>query len=258
MAARKDQTIAEKLKNLYELQLIDSELDEIEILKGELPKEVEDLEDRIAGLETRVERTQNTIDGLEKEINKHEGNIQTAKTLIERYEAQMDNVKNNREYEALMKEQEMQRLEIQLSEKKIKEAKYKIETKKEAFDEVVNYLKRHQTELEKKNEELKEVVKDTDKKEKQLKKKSDSARKKVEDRLLKAYDKIRSTYRNGLAVVTVERESCGGCYNMVPPQTQLEIGLRKKIIACEHCGRILVDDHILHDEEVPAEKEEKA
>jgi predicted nucleic acid-binding Zn-ribbon protein len=251
MAARKEQSIDEKLKNLYLLQLIDSELDEIEVLKGELPKEVEDLEDRIAGLETRLARVQGQAEDLEKEIRQHDVNIETAKTLIERYEGQMDNVKNNREYEALMKEQEMQRLEIQLSNKKIKAAHEKIETKQLAIDEIAAVLEKNKSELERKKVELTEVIKDTDKKEKQLCKKSDTARKSVVSRLLTAYDKIRSTYRNGLAVVTVERESCGGCFNMVPPQTKLEIGLRKKIIACEHCGRILVDDDVLQDQ--PAE-----
>jgi len=145
----------------------------------------------------------------------------------------------------------MQRLEIQLSNKKIKAAHEKIETKQLAIDEIAAVLEKNKSELERKKVELTEVIKDTDKKEKQLRKKSDTARKSVDSRLLTAYDKIRSTYRNGLAVVTVERESCGGCFNMVPPQTKLEIGLRKKIIACEHCGRILVDDDVLQDQ--PAE-----
>jgi len=194
------------------LQQIDSKVDEIQILKGELPIEVSDLEDEIAGLETRMRRMEEGIDDLEGGISKHSANIREAEGLIARYTAQMDNVKNNREYEALMKELEMQKLEIQLSEKAI-------------------------------------IVK-TEKDEEKLRKKSDRARKKISERLLNSYNRIRSNYRNGMAVVTVERNSCGGCFNQIPPQVQMEIATHNNIIACEHCGRILIDETSLNE---PAE-----
>jgi predicted nucleic acid-binding Zn-ribbon protein len=161
-----------------------------------------------------------------------------------------DNVKNNREYEALTKELEMQRLDIQLSEKKIREARVNMEGRQAVLDSTKERLDGKKADLERKKVELQAIQEKTEKEEEKLRKKSDKARKKIEERLLKAYNKIRSSYRNGLAVVTVARESCGGCFNHVPPQLQLEIGMRKKIIACEHCGRILVDQHIL--EEAPA------
>jgi hypothetical protein len=240
-------TIADKLKNMYELQLIDSQIDEIQILKGELPIEVSDLEDDIAGLETRISRLENTVKGLEDEISKHQANITEANALIERYEKQMDNVKNNREYDALSKEIEMQRLEIQLSNKKIKGTKEEAFKKEETLKATQERLASKQADLKTKKVELEQIIEKTDKDEKKLSGLSAKAREKVEDRLMRAYDKIRSNYRNGLAVVTVERDACGGCFNQIPPQMQLEISQRKKIIACEHCGRILVDDALVEE-----------
>ena len=245
MAAKKELTVEEKLKQLYELQLIDNELTELHILKGELPMEVKDLEDEIAGLETRLNRVENQIGDQDAEINRHKANIEEANNLIARYTTQLDNVKNNREYEALTKELEMQRLEIQLSEKRMREADVIIEKKKETQVETKGRLEQKQKDLETKKVELKKISEDTEKQEKKLLKESDGLRKNIEDRLLKAYDRTRKSYRNGLAVVPVERNSCGGCFNHVPPQMQLEIGMRKKIIVCEHCGRILVDGNIL-------------
>ena len=252
---KKEVSVEDNLKKLYNLQLIDSEIDEIGVLKGELPIEVSDLEDAIGGLETRVNRVQGNIDNLKKDIAHHEGKIKESEALIKRYTKQMDEVKNNREYDALTKEQELQRLEIQLSEKKINEAKQSIDLKKESLSGTKAKLKQKKKDLEVKKVELKEIIEKTEKKEKSLIKKSATAKKSVEDRLLKAYEKIRSTYRNGLAVVTVERESCGGCFNKIPPQVQLEIGLHKKIIVCEHCGRILIDDSILNPEKKKEEVE---
>lgn len=240
-------TVAEKLKNMFELQLIDSQIDEIQILKGELPIEVSDLEDDIAGLETRISRLENTVKDLDDEVNKHQANINEANALIERYEKQMDNVKNNREYDALTKEIEMQRLEIQLSNKKIKATKEEMFKKEETLKATQDRLTSKQADLKTKKVELEQIIEKTDKDEKKLRALSDKAREKVEERLMRSYDKIRNSYRNGLAVVTVERDACGGCFNQIPPQMQLEIAQRKKIIACEHCGRILVDD-ILVDE----------
>ena len=244
-------TVAEKLKQLYNLQLIDSEIDEISILKGELPMEVSDLEDEIAGLETRKGRLQNNIETMEADLAKHKTNIKEAESLISKYEKQMDNVKNNREYDALSKELEMQRLEIQLSEKRGREGGAQFTAKKETLKNTEIRLKSKQGALAEKKVELEKIIAKTEKEEEKLKKQSTKAKKRIEDRLMKSYNKLRGAYRNGVAVATVQRDSCGGCFNQVQPQVQLEIGGRKKIIACEHCGRILVDENIL--EALPAE-----
>ena len=241
----KELTVAEKLKQLYELQLVDSDIGGIEILKGELPMEVKDLEDEIAGLGTRVNRLKKDIEGVNYDIGKHEANIKESESLIERYNRQMDNVKNNREYDALSKELELQKLEIQLSEKKIREFKKGLEGKEETLKAAIARYEGKEKDLEIKKVELEKIQEKTEKDEEKLIRKSERIRKKIEDRLLKAYDKVRSTYRNRLGVVTVSRDSCGGCFNKIPPQLQMEIGNRKKIIACEHCGRVLVDDDIL-------------
>lgn len=243
-------TVAEKLRQLYELQLIDSQIDEIEILKGELPIEVSDLEDDIAGLVTRINRLSGTVQDLQGEIARHQANMEEAATLIERYQHQMDNVKNNREFEALSKEIELQKLEIQLSEKKIRQIKVDLENKQGTLDATEERKERQEKALVTKKVELGQIIEKTEKEEEKLRKKSERARKNIEERLIRAYDKVRKTYRNGLSVVTVERDSCGGCFNKIPPQMQLEISMRKKIIACEHCGRILVDDYILEDKQV--------
>jgi len=243
--AANELSVAEKLKQLYELQLIDSEIDEISILKGELPMEVKDLEDEIAGLETRKGRLQTNIDHLEGELGKHKSNIKEAEALIAKYEKQMDNVKNNREYDALSKELEMQRLEVQLSEKRSREGTSQVGAKKETLKNTDARLKSKQEALAEKKVELEKIIVKTEKEEAKLKKQSDKAQKGIEDRLMKSYNKLRGAYRNGVAVATVQRDACGGCFNQVPPQIQLEISSRKKIIACEHCGRILVDDEIL-------------
>ena len=250
----KDLTVAEKLKNMYELQTIDSELSKIEVLKGELPMEVDDLEDEIEGLETRIRKMEHELDDINDERSRHEANIREANALIERYDRQLNDVKNDREYDALTKELEMQKLEIQLSEKRIGEAEVKFRGKDETLKSTVERRDQKIKDLETKRVELKEIIADTEKEEDKLRKRSTKARKSIEDRLLKPYDKIRRSYRNGLAVVTVERDSCGGCFNKIPPQVQLEITQRKKIIACEHCGRILVDDYIMDvGKEKPAE-----
>jgi predicted nucleic acid-binding Zn-ribbon protein len=250
----KELTVAEKLKLLYELQLIDSQMDEVEVLKGELPMEVRDLEDEIAGLETRLRKLQNGVDDVEGELSRYNMTILESNALIERYKKQMDNVRNNREHDALSKEIELQELEIQLAEKRIREAKQNLEAKQGTLEASQKRLDAKKENLVAKQEELKKIIEKTEKEEEKLKRKSDRARKKIEERLLKAYDKVRKSYRNGLSVVTVSRNSCGGCFNKVPPQQQLELGMRKKIIACEHCGRVLVDDDILMvGKEEPAE-----
>lgn len=249
MADTKDLTISEKLTDLYNLQLIDSQIDEIAILRGELPIEVKDLEDEIEGLNTRINNMGDAVKELEDTNLKHNTNIKDAEALITKYEKQLDDVKNNREYDALQKEIELQKLEIQLSNKRIKELGSKTELKKGTFEEAKEKLKVKDKELETKKVELEKILEKTNKQEAKLVKESTKAKKKIEERLLKAYDKVRTAYRNGLAVVTVERNSCGGCYNKIPPQLQLEISQRKKIIACEHCGRILVDDKLLETPE---------
>lgn len=242
--ATKEMTVAEKLLALNELQNIDSKIDEIQILKGELPMEVQDLEDELEGLNTRIKNLEKAVHAYEEEIAGYKGKAKEAETLILRYEAQQDNVKNNREFEALMKEIELQRLEIQLSAKKVKSSEVLIEEKRTVLNEAKEASVKKVKELEDKKVELERIIKETDKEENSLAKKSESSRKNIEDRLLRAYDKIRTNYRNGLAVVSIERNSCGGCFNMIPPQVQLEIAQRKKIIVCEHCGRILVDPEL--------------
>lgn len=251
--ATTEKTVEEKMRELYLLQQIDSKIDEIEILKGELPMEVADLEDEIAGLETRINRLEGQVKDLQLEITRHDNNIRESEQLILRYEDQMNNVKNNREYEALMKETEMQRLEIQLSDKKAGSAQRELETRQEALGMTREKQAAKQELLGVKQEELKAIIAKTEKDEKKLRRQSDKARKGIEARLLRGYDKIRNTYRNGLSVVTVERNACGGCYNAIPPQQQLEISQRKRIIICEHCNRILVDQNI--DQEAPVEAE---
>jgi predicted nucleic acid-binding Zn-ribbon protein len=245
MAAVKEQSIADKLRTLYALQQIDSKIDEITVLKGELPMEVSDLEDEISGLNIRLKKLDNSIAEIDQEIARHNANIKDSEALIVRYEKQLDNVKNNREFEALTKEIELQRLEIQLSQKKIREANASRETKKESLDGIQGKLDQRLKDVESKKVELQKIIEKTEKEEVKLAKDSDKARKDIEDRLLASYDKIRKTYRNGLAVVTVARGACGGCFNRIPPQMQIEIGVMKKIIACEHCGRVLVDENII-------------
>lgn len=254
----KELTVAEKLKLIYELQLVDSKVDEIEILKGELPMEVRDLEDEIAGLQTRVRRLSENVEDLEGEMSRHNMNIMEANGLIARYEKQMDNVKNNREYEALQKELELQRLEIQLSEKKMKETNVVLEAKQETLKAAQDRVSGKKGDLELKQVELEKIIVKTEKEEEKLKKRSERAKKKIDARIYKAYNKVRTSYRNGLAVVQVSRNSCGGCFNQVPPQLHLEIGNRKKIITCEHCGRILVDDYILDVGKEPKVAKEEA
>jgi len=248
MAAVKDQSIVEKLKEIYSLQQIDSKIDEISILKGELPMEVSDLEDEILGLQTRLSKVENSLSEVENEILRHNTNIKEAEALIERYTMQLDNVKNNREFDALTKEIELQKLEIQLSQKKIKDIGGLKESKETDIVKIKEKLGQREKDLENKKVELQKIIEKTEKEEVKLLKESDKARKKIEERILLSYDKIRKTYRNGLAVATVQRGACGGCFNSIPPQMQIEISMMKKIIACEHCGRVLIDENFLFNE----------
>ncbi len=240
----KDVSVEQKLVALYSLQQIDSQIDKIRIIRGELPLEVQDLEDEIEGLETRITKFNNEIEVLNDAITDKETAIKNSNALIKKYEEQLMNVRNNREYDALSKEVEFQKLEIELSEKRIKEAKYKIELLKAEAEQAQAKLDERKQDLEAKKDELDGIVEETKKDELALQKKSESNEKFIEDRLLTAYKRIRKNALNGLAVVQIERDACGGCFNKIPPQHQLDIKLHKKIIVCEYCGRILVDSDI--------------
>jgi uncharacterized protein len=237
-------TVEEKLKALFLLQMVDSKIDKIHTVRGELPLEVRDLEDTIVGLETRVNNLAEELQALETNVVERKVTIKDAQALIKKYESQQDKVRNNREYDAITKELEFQNLEIQLAEKRIKENSYSLLTKSEVLDTAKAELDERKTQLAAKQKELDEIVSETQKEEDALRKDSDRASTIIEDRLLGAYKRVRSNSKNGLAVVAVERDACGGCFNKIPPQRQLDIRTNKKIIVCEHCGRILVDPMI--------------
>ncbi len=239
-------TIEKKLIALYSLQQVDSQVDKIRIIRGELPLEVQDLEDEIAGLETRVDNYIQETLAMEKSITDKKNAIKDALALIKKYEDQQMNVRNNREYDSLTKEIEYQNLEIQLSEKRIKEYQAGLELKKEEINTFQKLLQDRKNDLEIKRNELDDIIAETEKEEQDLIKNSEENRQYIEDRLLTAYTRIRKNARNGLAVVQIERDACGGCFNKIPPQHQLDIRMHKKIIVCEYCGRILVDDGIVN------------
>jgi predicted nucleic acid-binding Zn-ribbon protein len=236
-----EMSVAEKLDVLYQLQQVDTEIDKIKILRGELPLEVQDLEDEIAGLETRIGNIENEMTALQEAISKKNNEILNAQGMIKKYEEQQKNVRNNREYDSLSKEIEFQTLEIELSEKRKKEFSEQVAEKESLISESRTVLEERQGDLANKRSELDEIISDTQKEEEILVQKRSSFESMIESRLFMAYEKIRNNARNGLAVVTVERDACGGCFNKIPPQRQLDIGSRKKIIVCEYCGRILVD-----------------
>jgi uncharacterized protein len=255
MSVKENQTIAEKtevlevtiekkLKALYSLQQIDSQIDKIKIIRGELPLEVQDLEDEIAGLQTRISKLKDEVKALDKHVGEKKAAIQESNALIKRYSDQQMNVRNNREYDSLTKEIEFQNLEIQLSEKRIREFTDEIEIKNQVIKEAKATLKEREGDLKVKKVELKDIVEETEKEERNLQTKSDEFSAMIEPRLLTAYQRIRKNARNGLAVVQIERDACAGCFNKIPPQHQLDIKMHKKIIVCEYCGRILVDDDI--------------
>jgi uncharacterized protein len=240
-------SVEERLRALYGLQLVDSEIDKIKTLRGELPLEVQDLEDEIAGLETRLGNLKEEVVVLEKSVLKKNNEIVDSEALIKKYEEQQKNVRNNREFDSLSKEIEYQNLEIELYNKKIKEFNFQIEEKKVVIAESELTLSERRSDLDNKKSELDEIISDTQKEEEGLYKKSEKVQTIIEERLLTAYKRIRSNARNGLAVVPVQRDACGGCFNQIPPQRQLDIRSRKKIIVCEYCGRILVDDEIINE-----------
>ena len=238
-------SVEEKLKALYQLQLIDSEVDRIRTVRGELPLEIEDLQDSIEAYSKRKEKVVQEIDSENEIKTKNTNQIAESNELIKKYKKQLENIKNNREFVSLTKEIEFQTLEIELSEKKIKNSEANLLHHTEKLKSLNDDLNVRKDELDKKSGELDEIVKETEKEEDALLKKSQKAKKVIDDRLLLAYEKIRGNVKNGLAVVSVKRDACGGCFNKIPPQRQLDIKLHKKIIICEHCGRILVDEEEL-------------
>ncbi|MFT4061860.1 MAG: C4-type zinc ribbon domain-containing protein [Edaphocola sp.] len=240
----KDFSIEERLTAVLALQKIDSKRDEIGTLKGELPMEVRDLEDEVEGLQTRVANIDSEVNSINEYIDSRKDAKKEAEALIKKYEKQQDNVKNSREFEAITKEMEMQELEMKLCDKHVKDAGFKLQEAQDSKVIAQKQLEAKQELLATKRAELDKIIKETEKEEAELLKASEAAKEKVEGRLLTAYERIRTSYRNGLAVVPVLRDSCGGCFNVIPPQRQAEIHQRKKIIVCEHCGRVLVDNDL--------------
>lgn len=244
MATVKEYSVEEKLSSLVQLQKIESKMDEIKILKGELPMEVADLEDEIQGLHARQLRIEEEINGITEFIEQKKEAIKDAQALIVKYEKQSENVKNNREFEAINKEIEMQQLEVKLCEKHIKDANEEIQEKAIALEKAKKTIANKEGILTNKKSELEKIIATTEKEEKHYNKLAGEAKEHVDPRLLTSYEKIRKNYRNGLAVVPVERDACGGCFNFIPPQKQSEIKQRKKVMVCENCGRILVDSEL--------------
>lgn len=242
-------SVEDKLHALHKLQSIDSEVDKIRTVRGELPLEVQDLEDDLKGLETRIEKIDQDIEDRNNFITKRKLAIKEAEELVKKYNKQLETIKNNREYDSLSKEIEFQNLEIELANKKIKDSQSKIEFLDVTKAEATEYYNERKEIFEEKKKELDTIVSETEKDEKNLLKQSDSAEKVVDERLLSAYKRIRKNSRNGLAVVSVDRDACGGCFSKIPPQRQLDIKAHKKVIVCEHCGRILIDSHLFESEQ---------
>ena len=245
--AKKDPTdlsVEEKLKTLFQLQTALSSIDEKRALRGELPLEVQDLEDEIAGLNTRMEKIKGEIDEFQRAITQKKGEIADAEASVARYKAQLDEVKNNREYDTLSKEIEFQTLEIELCNKKIREANTRIQEKQDELAQNEEIVVEKQKDLEVKKEELEEIMTETRAEEDKLKEKVKELESKIENRLLTSFKRIRKNARNGLGVVYVQRDACGGCFNKIPPQRQLDIRMHKKIIVCEYCGRIMIDPEL--------------
>ncbi len=248
MATTKEMSVEEKLRALYDLQLIDTRIDEIRNVRGELPLEVEDLEDEVAGLSTRLEKLKADLEVIEDSIKSRKNSIEDHREAIKRYTKQQETVRNNREFNSLSKEIEFQELEIQLAEKQIREMKASIEHKKEVIANSKEKLETKTTHLKHKKAELEDIMAETAKEETFLTEKSAEFREMIEARLLAAYDRIRNSVRNGLAVVSIERGASAGSFFTIPPQTQVEIAARKKIITDEHSGRILVDSSLAEEE----------
>ena len=247
MASRKDPTdlsVEEKLKTLYQLQVTLSGIDEQRAQRGELPLEVQDLEDEIAGLNTRIEKIQEEVRDYQSAITMKKGEITEAQALVDRYQKQLDEVKNNREYDTLTKEIEFQSLEIELCQKKIKEALLRIDERQHDLEDAEQLKKDREADLVDKKSELEEIMQETREEEDRLKEKASDLETKIESRLLTSFKRIRKNARNGLGIVYVQRDACGGCFNKIPPQRQLDIKMHKKIIVCEYCGRIMIDPEL--------------
>ena len=245
----KEFSIEDKLLALHQLQTIDSEIDKIRTVRGELPLEVQDLEDDLKGLETRIGKIDTDLEDKEKFVSSRKLAIKEAEELVKKYNKQLGSIKNNREYDSLSKEIEFQNLEIELANKKINDTLAKIEFLNQTKGTATEQYNERKEIFEEKKKELDNIVSETEKEEKSLLKKSEQAEKVVDDRLLSAYKRIRKNSRNGLAVVSVERDACGGCFSKIPPQRQLDIKAHKKIIVCEHCGRILIDSQMFETAE---------
>ena len=260
--AKKDATdlsVEEKLKTLFQLQTALSAIDEKKALRGELPLEVEDLEAEIEGLNTRVERIQNEIDEFERAISQKKGEIIDAQNNVERYKQQLNDVRNNREYDTLSKEIEYQSLEIELCNKKINEAQRRIAEKQDELQANQSVMDEKQADLDLKRSELDEIMEETRAEEDRLKEKVHEYEAKIESRLLTSFKRIRKNARNGLGIVYVQRDACGGCFNKIPPQRQLDIKMHKKVIVCEYCGRILIDPELAGVKtEKPVSEEKKS
>ena len=239
-----DMSVEQKLKNLYQLQTMLSEIDRIKILRGELPLEVQDLEDEIEGLTHRIGKYNEDIEGLNADIEAKRAKIKEAQTAIDRYKAQLDDVKNNREYDMLTKEIEFQSLEVELQNKKIGEAQRAIEQKTADIEKAKNQLGERRADLDMKKSELDDITAETKAEEEKLREKAKNLEQSIEPRLLAAFKRIRKNSRNGLGIVYVQRDACGGCFNKIPPQKQMDIRMRKKIIVCEYCGRIMIDPEL--------------
>ena len=242
-------SVEDKLKALHQLQVIDTEVDKIRIIRGELPLEIEDLEDLMEGLNTRLEKFNEELITINTNITANKNTVELATDAIEKYEKQLKNIKNNREFTSLTKEVEFQNLEIQIAEKNKTQNQANVLHKTEIINACTAQIIEKQEELKIKQSELNEIIKETEKEEVALMKDSAKAEKVIDERLLNAYKRIRSKVSNGLAVVSVERDACGGCFSQIPPQRQLDIQMHKKVIVCEHCGRIMVDSNILEEQE---------
>ena len=250
-------TEEEKLKTLYELQTTLSAIDEKRALRGELPLEVQDLEDEIVGLNTRMEKIENEINEFQYAVSQKKSEIEQAQASVERYQKQLDEVKNNREYDTLTKEIEFQSLEIELCKKKIKDALIKIEERNADLKQAQELVADRKVALQQKKGELDEIMQETREEEEKLKEKAKEYEAKIEPRLLSSFKRIRKSVRNGLGIVYVQRDACGGCFNKIPPQRQLDIKMHKKIIVCEYCGRILIDPELAGVQSVAAEEKPK-
>ncbi len=249
-----DLSVEQKLKALYQLQTMLSEIDKIKTLRGELPLEVQDLEDEVAGLNTRIEKIKNDMADLKQAVAKKKEEIEAAKNSVAKYKEQQDNVRNNREYDMLSKEIEFQTLEIELCEKRIKEYTNAEKNKVEECERSEKQLEEREKDLEIKKAELEEIVAETKQEEEKLREKTKTLEMTIEPRLLQAFKRIRKNSRNGLGIVYVQRDACGGCFNKIPPQRQLDIRMRKKIIVCEYCGRIMIDPELAGIEKPVEEK----